>query len=115
VGIRDQPECVGYERRPRRTALPANTPFTAPNVMNLTSTIRSSTPAWWPRSARSRETVKASLGWINNDDWRSYVKYPGSKVIVVRRSRSLMTNKRSSRLISRLINQTDIKFNPMSR
>jgi len=28
------------------------------------------------------ETVKASLGWINNDDWRSYVKYPGSKVIV---------------------------------
>ena len=27
------------------------------------------------------ETLKASLDWVNNNDWRSYVKYPGSTVI----------------------------------
>jgi hypothetical protein len=94
------------------TALPANTPFIAPNVMNLNEHHSVLDASMVVTVGKVTETVKASLGWINNDDWRSYVKYPGSNVIVDPTVTVLDDEQTIKSTDFRLINQTDIKFNP---
>lgn len=94
------------------TALPANTPFIAPNVMNLDEHHQVLDASMVATVGKVTETIKASFGWIHNDDSRSYVKYPGSTVIVDP-TVTVLDDEESIRSTNfRLINQTDIKFNP---
>lgn len=94
------------------TALPANTPFIAPNVMNLDEHHSVVDASMVATVGKVTETVKASLGWINNDDYRSYVKYPGSTVIANPTVTVLDDQQTIKSTNFRLLSQTDIKFNP---
>jgi len=78
VGIRDQPECGGRTAPSRHRAGPPHAVH-RPNVMNLNEHHSVLDASMVANGRQVTETVKASLGVINNDDWRSYVKYPGFK------------------------------------
>jgi hypothetical protein len=93
------------------TAVPANTPFIAPNVLNLDEHHQALDASMVATVGKVTETLKASLDWVNNNDWRSYVKYPGSTVtanpaVIVLDDQQLIKS-----TSFRLLNQTDIKFN----
>ena len=93
------------------TAAPANTPFVAPNVLNLGEHHQVLEASMVTTVGKVTDTLKASLDWVNNNDWRSYVKYPGSTVLadptvtVLDDQRLIKTNS------FRVLNQTDVKFN----
>jgi len=93
------------------TAAPANTPFVAPNVLNLGEHHQVLEASMVATVGKITDTLKASLDWVNNNDWRSYVKYPGSTVL----ADPTVTVLDDQRLIKsnsfRLLNQTDVKFN----
>jgi len=63
-------------------ALPANTPFIAPNVQNLNEKHQELEASMAVTRGKISDTLKATLNWVNNNDYRSYVKYPNSNVIV---------------------------------
>ncbi len=93
------------------TARPANTPFIAPNVQNLDERHRTLDASMVATVGMLTETLNASLGWVNNDDWRSYVKYPGSTVIANPAVTVLDDRQTIHSTNFRLLSQSDIKFN----
>jgi hypothetical protein len=93
------------------TALPANTPFIAPNVLNLAEHHQVLDASMVATAGKVTETLKASLDWVNNNDWRSYVKYPGSTVTANPSVTVIDDQQLTKSNTFRLLNQTDIKFN----
>ncbi len=93
------------------TALPANTPFIAPNVQTLDEHHEilegSATVSFW----KTTDTLKATLDWVGNDDGRVYVKYPNSKVIVDPAATIIDDSETTRTRSFRVINQTETKFN----
>jgi hypothetical protein len=63
------------------TALPANTPFVAPNVWILDEHHSSFDAGMVATLGNTTETLKLSEEHVNNNNQRSYVKYPNSNVI----------------------------------
>jgi len=94
------------------TAAPANTPFIAPNVMNLNEHHQVLDASMVANAGMVTETLKATFGFTKNDDWRSYVKYPGSTVIVDPTVTVLDDEEKIKSSNYRLLSQTDVKFNP---
>jgi hypothetical protein len=94
------------------TAAPANTPFTAPNVMNLKEHHQVVEGSMVASAGMITETLKATFAFTNNDDSRSYVRYPGSTVIVDPTVTVLDDEEKIESNSYRLLSQTDIKFNP---
>ena len=93
------------------TTLPANTPFTAPNVWQFDEHHQIIDASVVAPIGKTTETLKATVDVVDNDDGRSYVKYPNSNVIAdptvlvhddeeLRRSTSI-----------RVTNLTETKFN----
>ena len=62
------------------TALPANTPFIAPNVLTMDEHHRILEASMVAPAGKTTETLKVTVDTVNNDDSRDYVKYPGSTV-----------------------------------
>ena len=94
------------------TAAPANTPFIAPNVLNLNEHHEALEASMVATVGKITETLKATLDWVKNDDWRTYVKYPNSNVIADP-TVTVLDDERTIKSDSfRLLSQTDIKFNP---
>jgi len=93
------------------TAAPTNTPFIAPNVLQLDEHHQTLDASMVATIGKVTETLKASLGWVNNNDSRSYVKYPGSTVIVDPPVTVLDDQELIRSTSFRLLNQTDIAFN----
>lgn len=63
------------------TALPANTPFTSPNVLSLDEHHDILEGSMVATIGKTTETLKATLDWVNNVDTRNYLKFPNSTVI----------------------------------
>lgn len=95
------------------TALPVNTPYIVPNVMNLDEHHNilegSMTAAFW----KTTDTLKATFDWVNNADGRVYVKYPNSKVIVDPAATILDDYETTDSRSFRVINQTETKFSDL--
>jgi hypothetical protein len=94
------------------TAAPVNTPFIAPNVLTMDEHHETLDASMVATVGKITDTLKASFGWVNNNDSRSYVKYPGSKVIADPTVTVLDDQQTITSNNFRLLNQTDIKFNP---
>jgi len=94
------------------TAPPANTPFIAPNVLNLDEHHQALDASMVATIGKVTETLKASFDWVNNNDSRGYVKYPNSSVIADPTVTVLDDQQLIKSNTFRLLNQTDIKFNP---
>ena len=62
------------------TALPANTPYIAPNVQMLDEHHNILEAGMTATFGTTTENLKATIGTVNNDDARDYVKYPNSNV-----------------------------------
>jgi hypothetical protein len=92
------------------TAAPANTPFIAPNVMTLDERHQVLEASMVTTAGKVTNTLRATLDWVNNDDSRSYVKYPGSTVIVDPTVTVLDDEQLIKSNSFRLLNQTDVKF-----
>jgi len=63
------------------TALPANTPYIAPNVLELNEHHDILEGAVTDTFGKTTETLKATIDTVNNLDSRDYIKYPNSNVI----------------------------------
>ncbi len=92
---------------------PANAIYISPNVQNLNEHHEVFEASMVATLGKTTETLRITGDWVNNDDWRSYVKYPNSNVIAdptvtvhddeeTRDSRSF-----------RILNQTETKFNDL--
>jgi hypothetical protein len=92
-------------------ALPANTPFTSPNVLNLAEHHQVLDASMVATVGKVAETLKASYDWVNNNDWRGYMKYPGSTVTANPAVTVLDDQQLTKSDTFRLLSQTDIKFN----
>ena len=93
-------------------ALPANTPFTSPNILNLAEHHQVLDASMVATVGKVAETLKASYDWVNNNDWRGYMKYPGSTVTANPAVSVLDDQQLTKSNTFRLLSQTDIKFNP---
>lgn len=62
------------------TALPANTPFIAPNVLQLDEHHDILEAGMTATVGRTTETAKLTSDWVDNNDARNYLKYPNSNV-----------------------------------
>lgn len=93
------------------TALPANTPFIAPNVQLLDEHHSVFEAGMVATLGNTTETLKLSQDHVNNDDSRSYVKYPVSNVIAD--PTVVVTDDEESRVTNsfRVTNLTETKFN----
>jgi len=93
------------------TAAPANTPFIAPNVQNLDEHHRILEGSMTATFGKTTETLKVTGDWVNNDDGRTYVKYPGSTVIADPTVTVLDDQELYKADTIRVLNQTETKFN----
>jgi hypothetical protein len=93
------------------TALPANTPYLAPNVQNLDEHHNIVEGTLTDTVGNTTDTFKATLDWVDNADGRSYVKYPGSTVIADPAEAIIDDNETTDNRSFRLLNQTETKFN----
>jgi hypothetical protein len=62
-------------------ALPANTPYIAPNLMSLAEHHNILEGSVTDTIGGTEETLKATLDWVNNLDTRYYTRYPVTNVI----------------------------------
>ena len=92
------------------TALPVNTPYIAPNVLNLEEHHEVLEASMAQTVGKVTNTLKASFDWVNNNDWRSYVKYPGSTVIVDPAVAVLDDQQLTKSNSFRILDQADVKF-----
>ena len=93
------------------TADPANTPYIAPNVMQLNEHHNILEGSVTDTFGKTTETLRATLDWVNNEDGRTYVKYPGSTVLVDPTVTVLDDNETTQSHSFRVINQTETSFN----
>jgi len=105
------PTAVVTSKKLVGNAAPANTPYVTPNVMLLDEHHNIFDASMVAKLGDTTETLKATVDTVNNNDSRSYVKYPNSNVIadptvVVQDDDE--TRKTNS---FRLINLTETKFN----
>jgi hypothetical protein len=93
------------------TALPANTPFIAPNVLMLDERHQVLDIGMKAEFGNTTETFKATTDWVDNNDARNYAKYPGSKVTAD--PTVTVNDDQESRKATtwKLLNQTETKFN----
>lgn len=92
------------------TAPPTNTPFIAPNILNLEEHHQVLDASMVATSGKVTDTLKASFDWVNNNDWRGYVKYPGSTVIADPTVTVLDDQETIKSNSVRLTNQTSVDF-----
>jgi len=91
------------------TALPANTPYIAPNVMLLDEHHKIVEAGVTANKGSTTETFKATIDTVNNIDGRDYIRYPNSTVIADP-SVTVQDDQESRRTTSfRLLNQTETK------
>ena len=93
------------------TAVPANTPFIAPNVLNLDEHHQVLEGSMVAVFGKTTETLKLTGDWANNQDGRSYVKYPGSTVIVDPAVTVLDDQEVYKSTSFKLLDQIETKFN----
>lgn len=92
------------------TALPANTPFIAPNVLYLDERHQVFDLGMTAELGKTTETFKATADWVDNNDTRDYVKYPGSTVIADP-SVTVDDDQESRKATTlKVLNQTETKF-----
>jgi hypothetical protein len=92
------------------TALPVNTPYIAPNVLNLEEHHEVLEASMATTVGKVSNTLKASFDWVNNNDWRTYTKYPGSTVIVDPAVAVLDDQQLTTSTGFRVLDQADVKF-----
>ena len=91
------------------TALPANTPFIAPNVLLLDEHHKIIEAGVTANLGSTTETFKATIDTVNNMDSRDYIKYPNSTVIADP-TVTVQDDQESRRSTSfRILNQTETK------
>ncbi len=93
------------------TAVPANTPFVAPNLLNIDEHHQILEGSMVANFGKTTETFKVTGDWADNQDGRSYVKYPGSTVIVDPTVTVLDDQEFYKSTSFKLLNQTVTKFN----
>ncbi|MFI5358047.1 MAG: hypothetical protein ACHQ4G_12000 [Opitutales bacterium] len=93
------------------TALPANTPFTAPNVLTIDEDHHILEGSMVATFGKITETFKVTGDWANNLDHRSYVKYPGSTVLADPTVTVLDDQEDYKSNSYKLLSQTEAKFN----
>jgi hypothetical protein len=93
------------------TAVPANTPYIAPNVMILDEHHDILEAGMTDTIGKTTETLKATLDTVSNADSRDYVKYPNSSVIADPAVTVLddMETRRSTSF--RVLDQTETEIN----
>jgi len=92
------------------TALPVNTPYVAANVLNLEEHHEVLEAGMAVTVGKLTNNLKASWDWVNNNDWRTYTKYPGSTVIVDPAVDVLDDQQVTKTNSFRLLDQADVKF-----
>jgi hypothetical protein len=93
------------------TAAPANTPFVAPNLLNMDEHHQILESSMTAKVGKTTETFKATWDWANNNDWRTYQRYPGSTVIADPTVMVLDDSEAYHTHSFRILNQTETKFN----
>ncbi|MFI5356121.1 MAG: hypothetical protein ACHQ4G_02175 [Opitutales bacterium] len=93
------------------TKAPANTPFIAPNVLTLDEHHQILEGSMVATVGKVTETLKVTGDWVNNDDYRSYVKYPGSTVLANPTVTVLDDEQVYKANTFRILSQTNLKFN----
>jgi len=94
------------------TAAPTNTPYTSPNVLNLDEHHQIIDASMIAKFGRTTETLKATFDWANNDDFRSYMKYPNPRGVIADPTVTVYDDQESYNSRSfRILNQTETKFN----
>jgi hypothetical protein len=108
------------------TALPANTPYIAPNVLLLDEHHDTLATSMVATLGSTTETLRATIDAVNNLDSRDYVKYPDSTVVAdpavtvqddqeARRSTSFrLVNETETRLNDRLSVNTGLTYSQLS-
>ena len=91
--------------------VPANTPFIAPNVLNMNEHHEELQASVVVTSGKVKETLKGAINWINNNDYRSYVKNPGSNVIASPEVTVLDDQELIHSTNFRILNQIEAKLN----
>ena len=92
------------------TALPVNTPYISANVLNLEEHHETLEASMTATLGKLTNSLKASWDWVNNNDWRSYTKYPGSTVIANPAVDVLDDQQITKTNSFRLLDQADVKF-----
>jgi hypothetical protein len=92
------------------TAVPANTPFVAPNVLELDEHHDLLEAQMVASVGNTTETFKVTSDWVDNNDGRDYVKFPGSTVTAD--PTVLVHDDQESRKAAtfRVLNQTETKL-----
>lgn len=92
------------------TTLPANTPFIAPNTWILDEHHNILDGSAVVTAGKTTETLKATVDWVNNNDTRNYVKYPGSTVIADPAVTVTDDEEKRSTTSFQVLNQTETEF-----
>ncbi len=91
-------------------ALPANTPFIAPNVQNLNEHHNILEASVVDTIGKTTDTLKATFDWVSNADGRVYVRYPGS-IVIVDPTVTVLDDQESTQTHSfRILNQTETEL-----
>lgn len=93
------------------TAPPANTPFTAPNLLHLDEHHQILEAVSVVSVGRVTDTLTATWDHANNDDRRNYVKYPGSTVTANPTVSVLDDQEAYTANSFRIYNQGEVVFN----
>ena len=93
------------------TAVPANSPFVAPNVLMLDEHHDILEAGMTATIGKTTETFKAAVDWVDNDDARNYIKFPNSAVTAD--PTVVVHDDQESRKTTtfRVLNQTETKIN----
>lgn len=93
------------------TVAPVNTPYVNPNVQTLDEHHQIFSAGMEANIGNTTENLKIAVDKVNNDDGRSYVKYPNSNVIAD--PQVVVTDDEEKRVSNsfRVTNLTDTKFN----
>jgi len=94
------------------TAVPANTPFIAPNVLLLDEHHDILEAAMTATSGKTTETLRVTSDWVDNLDSRDYVKYPNSTVTADPAVTVQDDQESRKGTTFRVLNQTETKLNP---
>jgi len=91
-------------------ALPANTPYIAPNVLLLDEHHDILEAGMKATVGQTTETFSATSDWVDNNDARNYIKYPNSTVIAD--PAVMVHDDQESRkgTTFKVLNQTETKF-----
>jgi hypothetical protein len=94
-------------------AAPANAVYITPNVQSLDEHHQILEGSMTATIGKVTETLKLTEDWVNNDDARSYMKYPNSNVIADPTVTVQDDEETRDSHTFRFLNETDTKFNDL--